>query len=103
VTDCLDRVTRRLGVPGWSVLTAIFSRWEDLVGADIAAHAQPRSLRDGVLLIAVDQPAWAGQLKFMTADLIRRIHESVAGSGVTEIRIKVVGGGSVREGRKDRR
>jgi predicted nucleic acid-binding Zn ribbon protein len=91
VADSLDRATRRIGAPRTAVLTEVFSRWEQVVGPDIAAHAQPRSLRDGVLVIAVDQPAWASQLRFLGADLLARISDATGCCDVAEIQVKVVG------------
>jgi predicted nucleic acid-binding Zn ribbon protein len=97
VSESLDRVTRRIGAPRASVLTEVFSRWEQVVGAEVAAHAEPRSLRGGVLVIAVDQPAWATQLRFLGADLLARVRDATGCSEVTEIQVRVVGGG-VRRG-----
>jgi predicted nucleic acid-binding Zn ribbon protein len=91
VSETLDHLARRLGGPRTSVLSAVFSRWEDLVGADIAAHARPVSLRQGTLVLAVDHPAWATQLRYMTGDLVARIRQVTASEDVTEIRLKVTG------------
>jgi predicted nucleic acid-binding Zn ribbon protein len=91
LSDSLDRVTARLGGPPANVLATVFTRWEDLVGADIAAHARPHSLRDGVLVMVVDQPAWAGQLRYMTTDILRRLGAATGTSAVSEIRIRVAG------------
>jgi predicted nucleic acid-binding Zn ribbon protein len=91
VSESLDRVTRGIGAPKATVLTAVFARWEELVGREVAAHAEPRSLRDGVLVIAVDQPAWATQLRFLGAELLARVREATACSDVAEIHVKVVG------------
>jgi predicted nucleic acid-binding Zn ribbon protein len=75
------------------VLTAVFVRWEQLVGADIAAHARPASLRDGVLVVVVDQPAWAAQLRFLTAELLARIRSEADATEVTKIEIRTASPG----------
>ena len=72
VATSLDRVSRALGAAPARVLGAVFSHWEQLVGPEIAAHARPTSLRGGVLVVVVDQPAWAAQLRFMATDLLTR-------------------------------
>jgi predicted nucleic acid-binding Zn ribbon protein len=89
VSASLDQVTRALGAPRAQVLASLFSRWEQLVGCEIAAHARPRSLRGGVLAISVDQPAWATQLRFLAGDLLARIHAETDAAEITEIRIGV--------------
>jgi predicted nucleic acid-binding Zn ribbon protein len=88
ISASLERVARRLGAPPARVLTAVFSGWEQLVGPDIAAHARPTSLRDGVLVVVVDQSAWAAQLRFMASDLLTRIRAEANAPEVTKIEIR---------------
>jgi predicted nucleic acid-binding Zn ribbon protein len=83
-------------------MTEVFARWEQVVGTEVAAHAEPRSLRDGVLVIAVDQPAWATQLRFLGADLLARVRDATGCSDLAEIQVKVVGGQARRPGRAKR-
>ena len=78
-----------MGAPRAQLLAAVFTRWEQLVGPDIAAHAQPRSLRDGVLVVSADQPAWATQLRYMASELLVRIQDETAGEEISEIQIRV--------------
>ena len=90
VSDGLEGMARRLGAPTASSLGAVFSQWDEAVGASVAAHARPVSLADGVLTVAVDQPGWATQLRYLASDLIRRLAD-VAGPGVVgrlEIRVE---------------
>jgi predicted nucleic acid-binding Zn ribbon protein len=96
VSESLDRVTGRLGAPRVTVLTLVFARWEHVVGPEVAAHSEPRSLREGVLVIAVDQPAWATQLRFLGADLLARVREATGCPDVVDIQVKVVGDGALR-------
>ena len=81
VKDSLEHLARRLGAPTASALGAVFSQWDDAVGPSVAAHARPVSLADGVLVVAVDQPGWATQLRYLSADLLTRL-AVVAGEGV---------------------
>ncbi len=83
----LDRITRSLGGPPAGALATIFARWPAIVGAAVAAHAEPLSLVRGTLTIGVDQPGWATQLTYLEADLLRRVAE-VAGAGAVE-RVRV--------------
>ena len=97
ISELLDRTARRLGAPSSGITSAVFAGWEDLVGPDIAGHARPVSLHGGVLVLAVDHPAWATQLRFMTGELLGRIGERTPSGGapeVTEIHVRVVGAGA---------
>ncbi len=81
VRDSLEHLARRLGAPTAASLGAVFSQWEEAVGASIAAHARPSSLNDGVLVVLVDAPGWATQLRYLSNDLLARLAD-VAGEGV---------------------
>jgi predicted nucleic acid-binding Zn ribbon protein len=91
VGESLNRVAASMGVPEAATLPAVFGGWAELVGERVAAHAQPRWLRDGVLLVAVDQPAWATQLRFLEADLLARLAEQLGPDAVTRIEVRVTG------------
>lgn len=80
VRASLDHVTRRMGAPSAAVVEAVFSRWSDVVGPSIAANARPVSLAGGVLVVGASDPAWASQLRYLSADLLSRL-EQVAGPG----------------------
>ena len=90
VGESLDGLARRLGAPAAAALSAVFVDWDRAVGPSIAAHARPVGLTDGVLTVAVDDPAWAAQLRFLVNDLMAKIAE-VAGPGVVgrvEVRVE---------------
>ncbi len=109
IGELLDRTAKRLGGPTSATTSTVFARWEEIVGPDIAGHARPVSLHQGVLVLAVDHPAWATQLRYMTAELLTRITEATgggAGGEVTDIHLRVVGEPApetpFRRGRKPR-
>ena len=91
VSESLGQVTRRLGGANPAVVATLFSRWEVLVGHEIAAHCRPVSVRRGVLDLLVDQPAWASQIRFMAGEILAALTDSTGTSEVTEIRVKVSG------------
>jgi len=81
-----------LDAEGWNLAAAtgsVFGRWPQIVGADLAGHTQPESLRDGELTVLADSTAWATQLRLLQAQLIRRLNAEL-GSG-TVVRVKVRG------------
>ena len=109
LSELLDRTTKRLGGPSSNTSSALFSRWEEVVGPDIAGHTRPVSLHGGTLVLAVDHPAWATQLRYMTSDLLTRISEATGTAEVTDIQLRVAGdqarrgsGPAERRGRKGR-
>ena len=91
VGDSLDGVARRLGAPAASALGKLFSAWPEVVGEQIAAHSRPLSLVDGVLTVAVDQPGWATQLKYLGNDVVKRLGDSVGEGVVGRLEVRVEG------------
>lgn len=95
VSDSLESLARRLGAPTASALGAVFSRWEEAVGPEVAAHSRPVAVTGGVLRVAVDHPGWATQLRYLATTLLGRVEE-VAGAGVVrriDIQVEASDGG----------
>ena len=86
--ESLAEVGRKLHMGTPQVTATIFRDWEKLVGAAVAAHARPRSLRDGVLTVVVDSPAWATQIRHMEGDIIARL-EQESGAAVSGLKVIV--------------
>jgi predicted nucleic acid-binding Zn ribbon protein len=78
--ESLDAVVRSLRGAGARATAGVFGQWEDAVGPVVAAHARPALLDDGRLVIDVDQPGWATQLRYLEAELLTRL-AAVAGPG----------------------
>jgi predicted nucleic acid-binding Zn ribbon protein len=75
----LDAVTRELGLKDPRGLGRLFAEWPALVGAAMAAHVQPIRLDAEALVVTVDHPAWATQVRRLGDDLLDRV---AAGIGV---------------------
>jgi len=53
--------------------------WNDVVGPQIAARAQPCRIRDGVLEVRVDQAVWMQQLQLLKPKILSRLNERLGG------------------------
>ncbi|CAJ1495591.1 DUF721 family protein [[Mycobacterium] holstebronense] len=77
---------------GWSAQVAegtVLGQWRSVVGDDIASHATPTRLSDGVLSVAAESTAWATQLRLVQAQLLAKIAAAV-GDGVVKT-LKITG------------
>ena len=87
VTDALDGLLRSLrGGAGRVEVGGVFGRWEEAVGAALAANVRPVRLEHRTLLVEVDDPAWATQTRYLADDVIAQL---AAVTGVTVDRIDV--------------
>ena len=73
-------------------LFEIQRRWKRIVGAELAAHTKPVSLRHGRLVIHVDRPGESFSLSFQKAQVLERAR-GVAPGKVTDL---IVRAGSVQ-------
>ncbi|GAB92757.1 DUF721 family protein [Gordonia rhizosphera] len=87
----LGRLAGRLAAErGWQEQIGqgtVFGLWDSIVGADIAAHANPTSLTDKVLHVQAESTAWATQLRYMQATILAKIAAAVGDGVVTSLRI----------------
>ena len=95
LSAALDGVMRSLRGPGRAAARGVFGAWDDVVGEAIAAHVQPVRLADGVLVVEVDEPAWATQFRFL-ADGVRERLAADVGVIVERIDVRVAGGRGLR-------
>ena len=63
------------------------AQWQTVVGEQIAAHATPTGLRDGVLSVSAESTAWATQLRMVQAQLLAKIAAAVGDGVVTSLKI----------------
>jgi len=76
---------------GWNeklVSASVFGRWAELVGADVAEHATPVSLRDGELTVAASSTAWATQLRTLQRQLLGKIAAGLGPNVVRKMKIQ---------------
>lgn len=89
LASSLDEVARAIGAPPAEALSVVFSRWEELVGAAVAAHSRPVSLVRSTLVVSVDHPAWATQMKYLGSTLLARITETLGHEVASRLEVRV--------------
>jgi predicted nucleic acid-binding Zn ribbon protein len=71
---------------GWTTPVAVggvLGRWDQVVGADVAAHCEPETFDEAVLVVRADSTAWATQMRLLGPTILRRLAEEL-GPGVVE-------------------
>jgi predicted nucleic acid-binding Zn ribbon protein len=89
LSDALEGVLRSLrGGAGRAEVRGVFGQWDETVGDAIAAHVRPVRLERGVLLVEVDDPSWATQVRILLDEIRSRL-ATVTGVVVERIEIRV--------------
>ena len=88
LSDELDVLLRKLGSESSTIVAGVFSNWSQLVGDTVAQHASPIKLESGRLLVEVDEPAWATQMRFLESEIISKLSTST-GNTINGIDVRV--------------
>jgi predicted nucleic acid-binding Zn ribbon protein len=88
VGQAMNQVLGRMGASISSTsMELIFTRWEEVVGPELAAHSHPVRLVDSVLLMGVDHATWATRARMENRAILAKLR----GLGDTSVeRIDVV-------------
>ncbi len=90
LSDGLSAVVGALKGGDVRTVKGIFGTWDEAVGEVVALHARPVRIDRGVLLVEVDEPGWATQLRFLEAEIRQRL-AAVGGAEVDRIEVRVAG------------
>ena len=89
IADALAAVRAELGLPDTDAFRTLVERWSDVVGDDVAAHAQLESMRDGTASVVADSPLWASQLRYLEIAIRERANDVVGSVVVRAVRVRV--------------
>jgi predicted nucleic acid-binding Zn ribbon protein len=94
-------IGRLIAEQGWATdvrVHGVFSRWESLVGREVAAHCRPESFADGKLVVRTDSTAWATQVRLLAPTVVRRLNEELGHGTVTVVEVLGPHGPTWRKG-----
>jgi hypothetical protein len=87
IHEALEAVTRRLGLSFARETGAVWSRWTEVVGPVIASHAQPSSLRRGVLRVRTESPVWATEIGYLSEEIRDKINRMLGLELVSHVKV----------------
>jgi predicted nucleic acid-binding Zn ribbon protein len=89
LSTLLGGMLKARGLQGHLSEYRIIGQWEKTVGAVIARHARPQSLRGKKLFLSVDSPAWMQQLSLMKTELIEKVNSGLGRDTVKDITLRL--------------
>jgi predicted nucleic acid-binding Zn ribbon protein len=84
IARSLDRVRHELGMEDPRRLAELRDTWAEVVGEQLAIHARVASISNGVLVVDVDEGAWAAPLRYLEPEILERV-----GGAVERVQIRV--------------
>jgi hypothetical protein len=82
----IPALIRQLSQRRPGVYPEIWARWSDIVGGDLVRCTMPRSLKGGVLKVAVGGSSWMQELTYLAPKIMDKLAEEVGPDVVREIR-----------------
>lgn len=89
IGDAAAIVGAELGLAAPLVFTRVVEAWAEIVGETLAAHSRVRSVRNGVIEVRVDSPAWATEFRYHERDLVDRVSRLVGEGVVRAVQARV--------------
>jgi len=87
--DLVAKAVSSLGLGELASAGRLFRSWEEIVGPEVAARSQPLSLREGVLRIQTDSPAWAAEVRYLAPELLRRTNAALGRELARELKVSL--------------
>jgi predicted nucleic acid-binding Zn ribbon protein len=86
-------IGRLISDQGWDTdvrVHGVFTRWEVVVGREVAQHCRPESFDQaaesgGKLVVRTDSTAWATQMRLLAPTVVRRLNEELGDGTVSVI------------------
>ncbi len=69
-------------------LTAVRTRWAEIVGPELARKTFPLRVQRGVLWVGAPDSSWAYQFQFMRSELLHCLESVLGASDIREVRFK---------------
>jgi predicted nucleic acid-binding Zn ribbon protein len=89
LAGALDALLDRLGAESSTAITGVFGEWPNIVGEQVAQHVTPIKLERGRLIVEIDDPSWATQMRFLEPQLIEKLNAATTSTIIAiEVRVK---------------
>ncbi len=89
LSEALKKVGAELGLAPGDAHGTLDARWREVMGADVAGHAHLVSVREGTLTVAVDDPIWATQLRYLEPAVVTRATALLGPGVVTRLKVRI--------------
>lgn len=86
--DLVDKLLKGLGLDDRLHQYRALIVWEEVVGPQIAARTRPVRIREGVLEVNVDQPAWMQQLQLMKPKILAQLNDELGKATIKDLYLK---------------
>ena len=87
--EYLDELLKAVGLSDGVDEERLKTAWNQVAGEFVSKHTVPESIRDGVLVLRVVQPAMKFHLQQMSAKLLENLHRELGKDAVKKVVFKI--------------
>ncbi|MGA8211038.1 MAG: DciA family protein [Nocardioidaceae bacterium] len=94
-------IGRLIDQQGWGTdvrVHGVFTRWDVIVGSEVASHCRPEGYAEHKLVVRTDSTAWAVQMRLLAPTVVRRLNEELGDGTVLAIDVQGPRGPSWKRG-----
>ncbi len=88
ISSLITEAIRELEVGEALMIEVIRGSWRSVVDEIIASHSVPERIFRETLFISVDHPIYANELLFMKQLILKRLHDEMGYSMISDIRVE---------------
>ncbi|MEP7235825.1 MAG: DUF721 domain-containing protein [Ignavibacteriota bacterium] len=88
LSNVLSKMLKDIGIDGTVKRYEAITRWEEIVGARVAAVTIPERVNRGTIIVKVTSPVWKYELTMRKAEILRKIHQVTGSQDVEDIQWK---------------
>lgn len=89
LADALERVLSSLDMPPPDLLSSVFQRWEEVVGAEVARHCRPAAVEGDRLIVLASDSVWASEIQWLADHVLARINEMSSSQRLRSLTVRV--------------
>ncbi|GGI03099.1 DUF721 domain-containing protein [Egicoccus halophilus] len=89
IGDSLQSFVRRRGWDERLRGATAWSRWDEIVGPELASRCEPVRLAGGTLVVRAESQVWATQLRYLTTQLVTNARAVLGTDAVRDLRLTV--------------
>ncbi len=93
IDDILDQMKRTTPLGEQLQQAEIWEHWEELAGAQLAAHSRPKYVREKQLRVVVDSAVWMSKFGYRRWQVIKRINRMARRELISDIFLVLLGDG----------
>lgn len=90
----IERLLAGMGAPEIDATSSILEAWPEIIGPELASRIVAVAVRGDELVVRVEDPAWASQLRWLERQLLDRIEALVGPGRITAVTARVAPRGS---------